>query len=66
MAAEGQPATTTRSPCIGVCKIVRATGLCQGCLRTLDEITAWRDASEGERRRILGRVLERRRTEPGR
>lgn len=67
MAAEGQPAATMPSPCIGVCKIVRATGLCQGCLRTLDEITAWRDASEGERRRILGRVCERRRrTEPGR
>jgi hypothetical protein len=54
-------AVRTPSPCIGVCKIVAGTGLCDGCLRTVDEITAWRDASEGERRRIVARTLERRR-----
>ena len=29
------------SPCISVCRMDDATGLCSGCLRTLDEIAAW-------------------------
>lgn len=29
------------SPCVGVCKMVEATGLCAGCYRTLDEIARW-------------------------
>ncbi len=29
------------SPCISVCRMDAASGLCEGCLRTLDEITAW-------------------------
>lgn len=54
----------TPSPCVGVCRIAAGTSLCEGCLRTVDEITAWRDASEGERRRIIARTLERRRALP--
>jgi len=29
------------SPCISVCRIDPASGLCEGCLRTLDEIARW-------------------------
>lgn len=29
------------SPCISVCRMDEATGLCEGCMRTLDEIAAW-------------------------
>ena len=29
------------SPCISVCRMDPASGLCQGCLRTIDEIVAW-------------------------
>ena len=29
------------SPCTNVCTIDPVTGLCVGCLRTLDEIAAW-------------------------
>jgi uncharacterized protein len=29
------------SPCINVCRIHAGSGLCEGCLRTLDEITVW-------------------------
>lgn len=29
------------SPCISVCRMDEASGLCVGCLRTLDEIVAW-------------------------
>lgn len=30
-----------QSPCIGVCTIDDATGFCQGCFRTLEEIQGW-------------------------
>jgi len=29
------------SPCISVCRMNVASGLCEGCFRTLDEIAAW-------------------------
>jgi len=29
------------SPCISVCRMTEATGLCEGCFRNLDEITGW-------------------------
>ena len=52
------------SPCIGICLIDPATGRCRGCLRYIDEIAAWYDASAAEKRAILARIAERRR--PGR
>ena len=41
------------SPCIKVCVIAPATGLCSGCGRTLDEIARWGSMSEPERARIM-------------
>jgi predicted Fe-S protein YdhL (DUF1289 family) len=29
------------SPCISVCRMSEKTELCEGCFRTLDEITGW-------------------------
>jgi len=29
------------SPCVSVCRMDAASGLCAGCWRTLDEIAAW-------------------------
>ena len=29
------------TPCVGVCRMNGATGWCEGCLRTLDEIALW-------------------------
>jgi predicted Fe-S protein YdhL (DUF1289 family) len=38
------------SPCMSVCRMDMDTGLCEGCLRTLDEIAAWgRMDDEGKR-----------------
>ncbi len=48
------------SPCINVCKMDADTGLCQGCLRTLDEIAAWGGADEEARLAILAAVARRR------
>ena len=49
------------SPCIGVCRLDPASGLCTGCMRTLDEIAAWPAAGEAERLAIVERLRARRR-----
>ncbi|MBO6636734.1 MAG: DUF1289 domain-containing protein [Roseitalea sp.] len=41
------------SPCILVCSIDMATGLCHGCGRTRDEIGAWTLMSADDRRAIM-------------
>lgn len=51
------------SPCIGVCVIDEVAGLCEGCLRTLDEIAIWGSSSVAQRREVLARVEERRRVD---
>ena len=38
------------------------TRMCRGCLRTVDEIRAWYEASAAEKRAILVRLDVRRRT----
>lgn len=49
------------SPCINVCRMDEATGLCAGCCRTLEEIAAWSAATDDTKRRILRAVQERQR-----
>jgi len=48
------------SPCINICKMDTSSGLCQGCFRTLDEITAWSGIDDPARLRILAEVARRR------
>ena len=40
------------SPCVSVCQMNETTGLCEGCLRTLDEIAAWSQLADADRRRV--------------
>lgn len=40
------------SPCMSVCQMDEETALCQGCLRTLDEIGRWGNADDAGRRSI--------------
>ncbi|MDG5488285.1 DUF1289 domain-containing protein [Sphingomonas sp. BGYR3] len=47
------------SPCTGICRLDPATGWCLGCGRTGQEIAAWRDAGDDERRAILNRLDQR-------
>ena len=49
------------SPCIDVCAIDPRSGLCSGCLRTLDEIAAWGALGEREKRDVWKRLGQRRR-----
>lgn len=46
-----RPAMT--SPCIKLCVLDRARGLCAGCGRTLAEIGAWTSLTDDERRAIM-------------
>ena len=49
------------SPCIGICLLDPATGICRGCQRTVAEIAAWYEADPAEKRAILARLEARRR-----
>ncbi len=40
------------SPCISICRIQAESGLCEGCFRTIPEITAWSRADDAEKRQI--------------
>ena len=49
-----------RSPCTNVCEIERRSGLCRGCLRTVDEIMAWPTATEAARAALVAVLPSRR------
>ena len=53
------------SPCINVCTIDPATGLCRGCARTLQEIGDWIDLSDAGKQAVWARIAERRAAEEG-
>jgi len=54
-------ATAVPSPCINVCRMDPATGWCEGCLRTIDEIAAWGTMSDDDKRAVW-QLLEQRRS----
>lgn len=47
------------SPCIAVCRMGFATGLCEGCLRTLEEIRAWSTLDDEGKRAVWGQIEQR-------
>ena len=51
--------TAVPSPCISICQMSPKTGLCVGCLRTIDEIANWSVLLDDEKLRILKLVEER-------
>ncbi len=40
------------SPCVSVCRMDAGSGLCEGCLRTIDEIAGWSRMDDAAKRRI--------------
>jgi uncharacterized protein len=48
------------SPCVRVCAIEPATGLCGGCGRSLEEIARWVLMTDEERARIMNELSDRR------
>lgn len=53
--------TPVPSPCISVCRMNAATSLCEGCLRTIDEIAAWSRMADPDKRAVWALIDERRR-----
>ena len=55
-------AASEASPCINVCRMNAASGLCEGCLRTLDEIACWSIYEDDEKRAVLEQITARQHT----
>ena len=56
-----QPAAKgDESPCVHICLMDYAQGLCIGCHRTLDEITYWTTYTPDRKREVLAAVAKRR------
>jgi predicted Fe-S protein YdhL (DUF1289 family) len=51
--------TPVPSPCISLCEMDGRTGLCRGCLRTIDEIIAWGSASDDDKRAVWVEIRRR-------
>lgn len=54
-----EPLIEVPSPCLAICRIDPASGLCEGCARTLDEISDWLILEPVERFAVWDRVSER-------
>ena len=63
MSAPGRSQATNTlvpSPCVNICRMNEATGLCDGCLRTIDEIAAWASLDDATKRAVWKRLHARR------
>jgi predicted Fe-S protein YdhL (DUF1289 family) len=45
-----------RSPCVSVCVLDEGTNVCIGCGRTLDEVAAWSQMTNAQRREVVARA----------
>jgi predicted Fe-S protein YdhL (DUF1289 family) len=50
------PPRSIATPCVKVCIVDGASGLCLGCWRTLSEIGGWSGLSDAERERIMAEL----------
>lgn len=50
------PPRSIASPCVKVCIVDGASGLCLGCWRTLAEIGGWSGLSDAERERVMAEL----------
>lgn len=57
--AIASPSDLPLTPCTGVCRL-DARGLCEGCLRTGDEIARWRTLDDAQKLWIMDHVLPQR------
>jgi predicted Fe-S protein YdhL (DUF1289 family) len=57
---EWVPVKRIVSPCINICEIDPASGLCRGCARTTDEITGWSGGTDAWRHTVMRALPARR------
>ncbi len=48
-----------KTPCVKVCFVDPAAGLCVGCFRTMGELGRWTKYSDAEREAVLAALPER-------
>lgn len=53
------PGAGLPSPCVSVCRMDAASGLCEGCLRTIDEIAAWGMLDDAGKRAVWLEIEQR-------
>ncbi len=51
---------TVQSPCVNICRMDDATGWCEGCLRSIDEIATWSLLDDGEKLAVIAELAKRR------
>jgi len=54
--APASSAAPVASPCVSICRMDPRTALCEGCLRTIDEIARWSGLSDDGKRAILAQL----------
>ncbi len=47
------------SPCLSVCRMDAKAGVCEGCLRTIDEIRLWSTANDGQKKAVWALIAQR-------
>ena len=60
MSDAGETSAPIASPCVDVCVIDEAAGLCEGCARTSEEIACWITYTPRQRREIMAELPARR------
>lgn len=55
-----KPTGGVPSPCINICRMHPATQWCEGCLRTLDEITLWSRLDDAGKAAVCAQLEQRR------
>jgi predicted Fe-S protein YdhL (DUF1289 family) len=54
-----EPVPHVPSPCVSVCVMHPQTGLCEGCLRSLQEIGEWSRMADEAKRQVWQRIQNR-------
>ena len=47
------------SPCLSVCRMDARAGVCEGCLRTIDEIRLWSSSTDGQKKAVWALIEQR-------
>ncbi|MDQ6882441.1 MAG: DUF1289 domain-containing protein [Pseudomonadota bacterium] len=53
------PGAGLPSPCVSVCRMDASSGLCEGCLRTIDEIATWGMLDDAGKRAVWLKIEQR-------
>lgn len=54
-----KPLQPVPSPCVSLCDMDAASGLCKGCLRTIDEIIAWGGLQDDSKQQVWQLIEQR-------